>query len=116
MSRGPIHLHIDELVLHGFDSADRLRIADALQRELHVLVSRHGLPALWQSGPERIDAGVIRMSGVQAAAFTGTQIARAIHSSDQPVPTVEQGKGPSIGNMSGRSDRQHGTARGPIHP
>ncbi len=40
-----INLHIDQLVLHGFDHIDRDQVGLAVQRELSLLIREQGLPA-----------------------------------------------------------------------
>jgi hypothetical protein len=75
-----IDLHIEELVLHGFDPRDRHGIADAVQRELARLVGERGLAAV--HGPleiPRLDGGTIQLSGTRAAG-AGASIAGAVHS------------------------------------
>jgi len=76
-----IELHIDELVLHGFNSSDRYRIGDAMERELHRLVAGHGVPALLarQASIERLDAGPFRVAPEAQPQSIGTQLARTVH-------------------------------------
>ncbi|MBD0326005.1 MAG: hypothetical protein ICV68_06225, partial [Pyrinomonadaceae bacterium] len=49
MSGPNIELHIEELILHGFERRDRYAIADAFERELSRLLSEQfaeqGLPS-----------------------------------------------------------------------
>ena len=42
--RPQVHLHIEELVLHGTSPHDRLAVADAIQEELVRLFSEQGVP------------------------------------------------------------------------
>lgn len=79
MKHGPIHLHIDELVLHGFDPADRHRIGDAVQRELHALLREGGLPEALRKDLPRIDAGLIHSRPTARPAEFGGQIAQAVY-------------------------------------
>lgn len=81
MNRGPIHLHIDELVLEGFNPGDRHGIADAVQRELHLLLAERGVPEAWHSSPERIVAQTVCTN---TGAGAGLQIARAVHGGAAP--------------------------------
>jgi len=75
-----IHLHIDELTLHGFAPGDRYRIAEALSAELARIFTEQGLPpACAQSAAmQRIDAGSIQLARPAAGAI-GTQAAQAIY-------------------------------------
>ena len=41
---GNIELHIEELVLHGFEPGDRHRIGEAIERELARLFAEQGTP------------------------------------------------------------------------
>jgi hypothetical protein len=76
-----VEVHIDELVLHGFDVADRFPIRDALERELtRLLAERGALSHL--SGPmeiERMNGGSFKVSPGGRAAGVGAEVARAVH-------------------------------------
>ena len=74
-----IEVHIEELILHGFEPANRWRIADALQQELHALVTAKSVPSCWLSSPKRIDAGAICSANLAKAAQTGADIAGAVY-------------------------------------
>jgi hypothetical protein len=85
-----IRLHIDELVLHGFDPRQRHAIADAVQAELtRLLADSLSDPAsleLSQSANyPRVDAGTfdLALSGLPAA--TGAQLAAAINLAIRPI-------------------------------
>jgi hypothetical protein len=72
-----IELHIEELVLHGVDPADRHRIGDAVERELaRLLVER---PIAARTDLEHIDAGTRRLPAQAKAPAIGAQVARAVH-------------------------------------
>ena len=73
---GEIEVHIEELILHGFDPRARWEIGDALERELRGLLAARGLPAAWQDNPARLDAGQVRLTNPATA---GQQIAGALH-------------------------------------
>jgi len=45
MKRPPIHLHIENLVLHGVPARDRDRAASTIQSHLTKIISERGLPA-----------------------------------------------------------------------
>lgn len=76
----PIHLHIEELVLHGFPSGDRHRIGEALQRELARLFTEEQTPpALAKSAEiDRLNGGTFRTTGTARPEATGAQVARAV--------------------------------------
>lgn len=80
--RGPVHVHIEELVLHGVgDPADRHRIGEAVERELTRLL---GLPSAggWMShGADApvVDAGAFTVEGRATPDALGAPLARAIH-------------------------------------
>lgn len=70
-----IELHIEELVLDGFEPHQRYEIAEALQARLgEVLADRGVPPSLGDVGA--IDAGSISFGG---ASRTGTAAADAIY-------------------------------------
>ena len=71
-----IEVHIEELILHGFDPRSRWKIGDAVEHELRRLLSERGLPATWRTNPEQLRAGRV---GLTSPGKTGAQIARAIH-------------------------------------
>ena len=76
---GEIELHIEELVLHGFEPETRWNISDAVETELRGLLAEKGIPGAWLSNPERIEAGAIRASRLTRPTVAGTQIADAIY-------------------------------------
>ena len=62
-------MHIEELVLHGFDPRSRWSVADALENQLRGLLAERGLPRAWLANPERLTT----------ACKPGEGIAEAIH-------------------------------------
>ena len=74
-----IEVHIEELILHGFEPANRWRIADAVLQELGGLLAGRGVPSLWLSGPERIDAGTISSASLSSPGQVGAGIAYAAY-------------------------------------
>lgn len=76
-----IELHIDELVLHGFNSSDRFRIGDAMERELHRLMAGKALPVLFASHAsiERLDAGQFMVAPGARPQSIGAQLAQSVH-------------------------------------
>ena len=47
-----IELHIEELVLYGFEHADRQRIAEAVQEELARLLEENEMPEIFEQQGE----------------------------------------------------------------
>jgi hypothetical protein len=73
-----IHLHIEELVLRGFDPADRHTIADAVQRELLQLVTDRGLLQHDLATPS-VDGGKVTFQPGTSSSDMGSAIAHNIH-------------------------------------
>jgi hypothetical protein len=75
-----IELHIEELVLDGFDPRDRYRIADELQRALtHALSEPHENNIEPRAREvDRLDAGSVTLQKNASARHVGTQVAGAI--------------------------------------
>lgn len=76
-----IELHIEEMILHGFDHADRHTIGDAVERELARLIRNGGLTRDVSDGmniPQR-DGADIQMRPGMRAETTGTEIARSVY-------------------------------------
>lgn len=78
--RSPIHLHIEELVLHGFAPGDRHRIGEAVQQELTRLFTEEASrPSLTRSAAiDRLDCGTFQMRAAPRPEATGAQVARAV--------------------------------------
>jgi hypothetical protein len=76
-----INLHIEELVLHGFPSRDRYRIARAIEGELTRLLSEGKIPsALEQSGAiTEIDGGAFEMKRGATPEYISEQISQKIY-------------------------------------
>jgi hypothetical protein len=75
--RPNIELHIEELVLHGVDPADRFGIGDAVELELTRLLATSQISA--HGDVERINSGTRRLSTSANATTIGTEVARAVH-------------------------------------
>jgi hypothetical protein len=83
-----IGLHIEELVLHGFPSRDRHRIADAMRLELTRLLSADAGhdQAARSLTRTRIDAGSFAVKAGATPRTAGREIARAVfHGLRQPA-------------------------------
>ena len=76
-----IELHINELVLRGFEQSDRLAIGDAVERELARLIAQHGLAGMERREPniERVDAGKFKVAPGARPHRIGAQVAGAVH-------------------------------------
>jgi hypothetical protein len=85
-----IRLHIDELILHGFDPRQRHAIADAVQAELtRLLTDSLGDPSSFETNPPasygRVDAGTVDLASGTLPAGTGAALAAAIQTAIQPL-------------------------------
>ncbi|MEY2521164.1 MAG: hypothetical protein QOF24_2923 [Verrucomicrobiota bacterium] len=81
MNRTPsIHLHIEELILHGFAPGDRHRIGDAMQQELARLLAQKQTPPGLRKNAEidRLNAGTFQMNAASKPERIGGQVARAV--------------------------------------
>ncbi len=79
-----INLKIDSLILHGFPSTDRARIAAAVQRELTRLLAEQGVPPALAQGRidlAAIDGGQFEAVSGMPANVVGCQIAQQIYTS-----------------------------------
>jgi hypothetical protein len=74
-----IEVHVEELILHGFEHTNRWRIADALQQELRGLLTAKGVPSLWLSNPERIEGRTMPSASLTRPAQAGAEIAAAVY-------------------------------------
>jgi 5-carboxymethyl-2-hydroxymuconate isomerase len=75
-----VHLHIEELVLHGFPSSDRHRIGEAVRRELTRLFAEERTPRAFAKSAEidRLNGGSFQTTGTARPEATGAQVARAV--------------------------------------
>jgi len=75
-----LDLHVDALVLRGFTASPR-RIADALERELGLLLAGERLPAalLRERRLESLDAGAVVLPSDATPGQIGRQVARALY-------------------------------------
>lgn len=76
-----IDLHIEELALEGFSSADRHSIGVAVEYELTRLLTERGLPAGLKAGGEiaRLDGGSFEVKPGERAERVGQQVAGAVY-------------------------------------
>ncbi len=76
-----IELHIEELVLHGFPTADRYRIAGALECELRRLFAEQSVPPVLARGGEfrRLDLEAFNVPRGSKADAVGAEVAREVY-------------------------------------
>lgn len=76
-----IKLHIEELVLHGFERIDRFRIGAAIEGELIRLLNEQGVPSLFSHNGEfaRMDHGTFNLAPNAKAEAIGSQVARQVY-------------------------------------
>lgn len=81
MSPGEIHVHIEELVLHGFSSADAPGIGAAVERELARLFAQGGVPPSLSghAARETVDAGAFEGSPERPASDLGAKVAQSVY-------------------------------------
>lgn len=79
-SAGAINLHIEKLVLHGFASTDRHRIAEAVQRELTRLFTEGPTPTglTSSSSTAALNAGSFQLPPSSRPETIGAEVARAV--------------------------------------
>lgn len=76
-----IELHIEELVLHGFEGYDKYLIGEAIEREITRLLQERGLPASFsrEGTVRRLNAGNFTVQTNSKAAAVGSQIAQSVY-------------------------------------
>jgi hypothetical protein len=95
-----VELHIEELVLHGFEARDRRRIAGEVERELTRLIGEGGLRGLGGSlAIERVNAGEFKVRAGAKPHAAGTQIAHSIYRSLRQARTPRVGPGAGGGGL-----------------
>ncbi len=85
-----IELHIEELVLHGFEPGQRRAIAQAVEEALAQLLTERGLPPGWEDGVQidQLDAGQFDVIPAARPAAIGGQVAQALYAGATGVPEV----------------------------
>jgi hypothetical protein len=80
---GAVHLHIDELVLHGFALGDRYRIAEAMEQALSRLIANQGVPGSLANGDylHQVDGGSFQTKSRATPETIGHQVASAVYGS-----------------------------------
>ena len=76
-----VDLHIEELVLHGFNPGDRYRIGAAVEAELARLFAERAVsPSLARGGEmTTLDGGSFHVAPGAGPEGVGGQVARAVH-------------------------------------
>jgi hypothetical protein len=73
----PIRLHIEQLVLHGFDPLDRHAIGDAVRNELREALRDRDAGDVATTSIPRLRAGTVPASA-RAGEAIGTAVGRAV--------------------------------------
>jgi hypothetical protein len=76
LSRAELSLHVEELVLQGIEAGDRYLVADALQRELGLLLAGVTPRSLVGRAVDAVDGGVVRVGGAESL---GRELAVVVH-------------------------------------
>ena len=84
MNPREIEVHIEELVVHGFDARGRWELGDALRDELHAFVVANGLPSGWLRNPAAIEIHPVSCFSLTNPGNAGREIGRAIHGGERP--------------------------------
>lgn len=76
-----IELHIEELLLDGFESKDRIAIGNAVRGELERMLSLKGVPEgiAESNGRSSLNGGTFTVGTGAAPGTIGRQIARSIY-------------------------------------
>lgn len=77
MSGRPIRVHINELVLHGFDPLDRYAIGDAVRNELSETLGESGWSDAASVSIPRLRAGTVDAKPRRGEGI-GTEVAHAV--------------------------------------
>jgi hypothetical protein len=89
-----VELRIEELVLHGVPPGDRLRVADAFERELSRIIAERGLPP-GLDRPRAVGSLIAPDLSVQRGAApraTGENLAGAVYESLAGAATHSAGR------------------------
>lgn len=76
-----VELHVEELVLHGFQPGDRYEIALAVERELARVLTERGIPPSFAEGltVEHLDAGAFNVAPSSTPQSVGEQVGQALY-------------------------------------
>jgi len=75
-----IRLHVEEIVLHGVDPADRHAIGDAVRAELARLLAERGISGALANGggAARLDGGAVHLAPGASAGEVGAAVAARV--------------------------------------
>lgn len=79
-----IDVHIEELVLHGFQPGDRRAIADAIDRAIARALATSDLLGTHDRRVPHIDGGQVASAGAAGAQRIGAAVARAVGGGLEP--------------------------------
>jgi hypothetical protein len=80
MRPGAVKLHIEELVLHGFEPGDRAALGAALETELARLIAAGDPEPLTHTGRvARLDGGAFELPAHAGPEVAGTRLARVVY-------------------------------------
>jgi hypothetical protein len=71
-----VRLHIEQLVLHGFDPRDRHAIDEAVRAEVTAVLA--GQHITRGSAIDRVDGGEVRVGSVRETKSVGQAVGRAV--------------------------------------
>lgn len=76
-----IELHIEELVLEGFEDSSRHVIGEAVERELSRLFAEHGIPPSLENGGriDNLDGGAFEVMPDSRTEVIGAKVAHAVY-------------------------------------
>jgi len=80
MTPAEIRLHVEEIVLHGVDPADRHAIGDAVRAELARLLAERGISGALANagGAARLDGGTLHLASGASAGEVGAAVAARV--------------------------------------
>jgi hypothetical protein len=76
VNRGPVRLHIEQLVLHGFDPRDGHAIAEAVRAEVAAVIAAQHITR--SAAVDHIDGGEIHTGSVRDTKSMGQAVGRAV--------------------------------------
>jgi hypothetical protein len=79
INRANLELHIDKLVLHDLDLAQRHRLAAAIERALTQMFTERGVPGNLNAETLALDVSTIQVSPSAKADVIGAQVAQSIY-------------------------------------
>jgi hypothetical protein len=81
-----VELHIEELLLRGFNPHDRMAISDAVERELARLIVNGGIAGIGgEMAIERLDGGRFKVAPGMRPGAVGRQIAQTLYRGMSPA-------------------------------